>query len=62
MKKVEFIPVSRGEYRFIHRFKVSSGHGHRTVTHVYKQQDTAIAALQLVGGEVECCVVTEIYK
>lgn len=62
MKKVQVIPVSRGEHRFIHRFKVSSGHGHRTVTHVYKQQDAAIAALQLIGGEVECCVVTEIYK
>ena len=62
MKEVEVIPVSRGEDRFIHRFKVSSGQGHRTVTHVYKQQDTALAALQLLGGEVECCVVTEICK
>ena len=62
MRKVEVIPVTLGEHRLIHRFKVSSGHGYRTVTHVYKSQERAIAALQLLGGEVECCVVKEIYR
>lgn len=39
--------------KYIHYFKVASGHRHREIKHVYTDEDKAMMALRLCGGRVE---------
>lgn len=39
--------------KYIHYFKVASGKRHRTIKHVYTDEDRAMMALKLCGGLVE---------
>jgi hypothetical protein len=39
--------------KYIHYFRVASGHLYREVRHVYTDEDKAMMALRLCGGRVE---------
>lgn len=48
--------------KWVHIFKVASGKHHRTVMHIYTEEDRAMMALDLCGGRLEVVQVKEVIR
>jgi hypothetical protein len=48
--------------KWIHIFKVASGKGKRTVSHMYTDERRAMMALDLCGGRLEVVEVKEVIR